>query len=184
MQTAHENKIGSVNSLSSLRFAIVFAVILGASEALANSSREVSLYVTVEDGDKIIGGLTEENFRLTEQDRPRPFRLEPPETPSTIALLVEYSRSSWFYANDIISAMQGFLSVAPDGNWYALATLSHNLQIDVDFTKQKGKLASGFASLGQPAWNEVDTFDAVYHMLEKMERLPRTTGVDCHRFRF
>lgn len=172
MQTTHENKVRSVNSPSSIWLAIAFAAIFGPNGVFADSPRQVSLYVTVEDGDKIIGGLTEQNFRLTEQDQPRPFRLEQPETPSTIALLVEYSRSSWFYYNDIISAMQGFLNVAPDGNWYGLATFSHNLQIDVDFTKQKGKLASGFAELSRPTWNEVDTYDAVYHMLEKMERLP------------
>ena len=172
MQTTLDDNTGTVIFMFSVWLAIAFAAIFVSSEAFATSSREVSLYVTVEDGDKIIGGLTERNFRLREQDRPRPFRLEPPETPSTIALLVEYSRSSWFYLNDIISAMRGFVNVAPDGNWYALATFSHNLQIDVDFTKQKGRLASGFAELGQPTWNEVDTYDAVYHMLEKMERLP------------
>lgn len=172
MQTAHENKARSVRCLKLFWLAIPFAVILATNVAHGDPPRQLSLYVTVEDGDKIIGGLTEQNFRLTEQDRPRPFRLAQPETPSTIALLVEYSRSSWFYYNDIISAMQGFLNVAPDGNWYALATFSHNLQIDVDFTKQKGKVASAFSELGQPAWNEVDTYDAVYQMLAKMERLP------------
>ena len=152
--------------------AIAFAAILDPNSVFAAFSRQVSLYLTVEDGDKIIGGLTEQNFRLTEEDRPRSFRLEQPETPSTIALLVEHSRSSWFYYSDIFSAMQGFLNVAPEGNWYALATFSHNLQIDVDFTKLKGKLASAFAELGQPAWNEVDTYDAVHNLLDKMERLP------------
>jgi hypothetical protein len=119
--------------------AIAFAKILDPNSVFAAFSRQVSLYLTVEDGHKIIGGLTEQNFRLTEQDRPRPFRLEQPETPSIIALLVEHSRSSWFYYNDIISAMRGFLSVAPEGNWYALATFSHNLQIDVDFFQTEGE---------------------------------------------
>jgi VWFA-related protein len=138
----------------------------------SRESTTLALYVTVEDGDKLIDGLSSENFRVIEEDKPRPFRLEPPESPTSIALLVEHSRASWYYYNDIVSAMQGFLNAAPEGNWYALATFAHQLEVEVDFTKDKGKLAAAYAGLGYPMWNEVDTYDAIHEMLEKMERLP------------
>jgi len=68
--------------------------------------------------------------------------------------------------------MQGFLKVAPEGHWYALATFAYRTTIEVDFTKQLGKITSAFSDLGQPMWNEINTYDAVYEMLERLSRLP------------
>lgn len=148
------------------------AVWARASRANAGRADEVSLYLTVEQGDKLIEGLRQPNFHLYQDGDPRPFRLEPPETPISIALLVEYSQSSYVYLDDIQTAVQGFLDAAPAGNWYALATFSHGLDIQVDFTKQIGKIPAALADLGQPMWDETDTYDAVYAMLDKMGRLP------------
>lgn len=75
------------------------------------------LYVTVEHDGKLIRGLTERNFRVYEEERPVPFTVEPPEKPASIALLVEYSRGSWLYLDDIARAMQGFTDHAPEGHW-------------------------------------------------------------------
>ncbi len=54
-------------------------------------------------------------------------RLRAAESQITVALLVEYSRASWPYFNDIVRAVEGFLNEAPGGNWYALATFSNTL---------------------------------------------------------
>ncbi len=132
----------------------------------------VSLYFTVEDGDKLIGGLKEENFRLYEDGRPAPFRLAPPESPATITLLVEYSQASLYYLNDIEVALHAFIDAAPEGHWYSLATFSQELQIHVDFTKRKGEIRAAFGGLGQPFWGEVNTYDALVEILDKLEWLP------------
>lgn len=136
------------------------------------SSRTVSLYVTVEKDGGLISGLGVRNFRLYEDGEPRPFRLDMPETPVTVALLIEYSSSSWLYFNDISSAVRGFFAEAPEGNWYALATFANSMKVEVDFTKQKGKILSGFSDLSPPFWNEVNTYDALVEMLDKLDRLP------------
>jgi VWFA-related protein len=68
--------------------------------------------------------------------------------------------------------MQGFLKHAPEGHWYALATFSHQLEIHTDFTKQIGEITATYSQLGWPTWHEIDTYDAVYDMLDKMGRLP------------
>lgn len=138
----------------------------------AGSARPVSLYFTVEDGDKLIGGLTEKNFRLYEDGHPQAFRLADPEAPMLIALLVEHSQISGLYLNDIEEALRAFVDAAPEGHWYSLATYSHGVTIHEDFTKQKGRILAAFAELGQPAWSEVDTFDAIDEMLEKLDLLP------------
>ena len=131
-----------------------------------------SLYFTVEQGDKLIGGLTEKNFRLFEDGQPVTFKIAEPESPILVTLLVEFSQVSGLYLNDIETAVQEMVTAAPEGNWYSLATFAQELQIHVDFTKQKGEILSTFSSLGQPFWGEVNTYDAVFDTLEKLELLP------------
>lgn len=131
-----------------------------------------SLYFTVEDGDKLIAGLTEKNFRLLEDGQPLSFKLVEPESPMLVTLLVEYSQTSGVYLNDIETALGEFMNAAPDGNWYSLATFSQELQIHVDFTKMKGEILAAYGGLGQPFWGEVNTYDAVFDTLEKLDLLP------------
>lgn len=150
----------------------VFLLLATKSTSLAQKSgavpESVSLYLTVGTDGKLVRGLQASNFRLYEDGKPLPFRLEEPEKPVTIALLVEYSASSWLYFEDIAYALQGFMNVAPEGNWYGLATFAKESEVQVDFTKQQGQILQGFYGLGQPMWREVNTYDAVYNMLERM----------------
>ncbi|MGC8758910.1 MAG: hypothetical protein ACP5UT_01080 [Bryobacteraceae bacterium] len=132
-----------------------------------------SLYFTVEDGEKLITGLKEQNFRLYEDGQPVSFRLAEPETPVAVTILVEYSQASGLYLNDIVTAFRELIDAAPEGNWYSLATYSQELQIHQDFTRLKGEVRSAFDGLGQPFWGEVNTYDAVYEILEKLEFLDR-----------
>jgi len=161
--------------------AVAVAAVLAALAVLGGPARraaaaepgsgEVSVYFTVEQGDKLVSGLPQGAFRLFEDGRPRPFRLAEPETPVSIVLLIEYSQSSWLYFNDIERAVEGFMDTAPEGNWYALATYSHGVTIHVDFTKRKGELLNAYQQLGQPMWIDTNLYDAVYEILDKMGRL-------------
>lgn len=159
----------------SVRFQVccaLTAVVLCSAAAWSQTLGQRSLYFTVEEGDKLIGGLTEKNFRLYEDGRPVPFRLAEPESPILVTLLVEYSQASGLYLNDIETALREFMDAAPEGNWYSLATFSQELQIHIDFTKMKGEILAGYGGLGQPFWGEVNTYDAVFDTLEKLELLP------------
>jgi VWFA-related protein len=151
--------------------ALILGLLIAAAHFPARSS-PVSVYFTVEDGDKLISGLTEKNLRLYEDGQPVAFRLADRESPALIALLVEYSQASGLYLNDIDLALRGFLHAAPEGHWYSLATFAQDLQIHVDFTKQKGKILESYTGLGQPFWGEVNTYDAVYEILDKLDLLP------------
>jgi VWFA-related protein len=131
-----------------------------------------SLYLNVEKGSNLITGLTQGNFRLHLDGKPHPFRLEKPEEPAAVALLVEHSGSSGYFADDLNAALQGFLKQALEGHWYALATFSHEVEIRTDFTKQIGEITAAYSQLGTPTWREIDTYDAVYELLDKMGRLP------------
>lgn len=133
----------------------------------------VSLYLTVEQGDKLIRGLGQGNFRLRQDGQAVPFRLVQPESPISIGVLVEDSRGAgYYYWNDLQAALQGFLNNAPDGNWYAVASFAHEMRVNQDFTKELGLIRNAFASLGYGVWDESDAYDAIYEMLDKMGRLP------------
>jgi hypothetical protein len=54
----------------------------------------VSLYLNIEKNDAFVTGLDEDNFRLHEDGQALPFRIDAPEAPASIALLVEYSQFS------------------------------------------------------------------------------------------
>ena len=69
-----------------------------------------SLYLNVEKGSNLITGLTQRNFRLHLDGKPHPFRLEKPEDPASVALLVEHSGSSGYFADHLNAALQGFLN--------------------------------------------------------------------------
>lgn len=157
----------------------VFLLLAASSISLAQKPREVpqsvSLYVTVETDGKLIKGLRPENFRLYEDGKALPFKLEEPEKPVTVAILMEYSTSSWLYSEDLAYAMNGFMQAAPEGNWYALTTFANDSKVHVDFTKQHGQLLDTFYSLGPPLWKEINTYDAIYKMLERL------TGVKGRR---
>ncbi|MCI0421300.1 MAG: VWA domain-containing protein [Acidobacteria bacterium] len=170
MSVTSRNKKQKISAALALVILVLTVMPSGAKES-QRESRPVSLFVTVEENGGLVTGLTAENFRVLENDRPRAFQLQELNNPASIVLLVEYSQSSWLYLEDIRRALQGFLSHAPEGHWYALATFAHELSYDVDFTKQKGKLTAAFSDLGQPMWNEIDTYDAVYQILDRMERL-------------
>lgn len=158
------------------QLAVLFAAAYSAGgdlrAAINPAAGPVSIYLNVEKDGNLVTGLTEKNFRLYQDGDAQKFRLEQPEEPASIALLVEYSRSSGYYLEDIDAAISGLLKHAPEGHWYALATFSHELEVNVDFTKQIGKLTEAYSQLGLPNWNEIDTYDAVYDMLDKMGRLP------------
>ena len=137
-------------------------------QAGAGSSPQVSVYLNVEQGDKVIGGLAPSSFRLFEEGRPRHFRVEAPEQPASVVLPVEHSRSSYWYWNDIRSAVEGFLNHATPGHWYALATFSREMELKADFTEQKGEISAALSQLSPPLWSEVNTYDAVFEVLDRM----------------
>jgi VWFA-related protein len=131
-----------------------------------------SIYASVEQDGKLVTGLKPDNFRVSIDNRSQPFGLELAETPISIVLLVEYSQQSWRYLTDIQNAIDGFAEHAPEDNWYALVTFDHAINVAVDFTKEKGQISSGFSQLGQPMWDEIDTYDAICDTVDKMARLP------------
>ncbi len=146
-------------------------LVTASPEATDENSDLVSLYLNVEEENKLVQGLKAGNFRLRIDGENVPFELREPEKPASIAILVEYSEASWQYFRDIVRSMEGFMEAAPPDHWYALASFAHQFRIEVDFTKQTGEISQGFSSMRRPKWNEINTYDAVYKMLDRMGRM-------------
>lgn len=144
----------------------------GDDEAAQQERNLRSLYVTVQKGEeKLVGGLQKGNFEVLVDGEPVEFRLEEPENPATIGLLVEFSRGSWFWLRDILSAMSRFVEAAPEGHWYGLSTFAREFRIAQDFTKQRGEISQALSTLRSPNWDEINTYDALYEMLDRMGRM-------------
>jgi VWFA-related protein len=144
----------------------------GVDPAIDAKGETVSLYLNVEKNSQLVTGLQHANFRLYEDGKSREFRLEKPEEPAAIAFLIEYASSSGYFMEDISYALDGFRAHAIEGHWYALATYANRLEIHTDFTRLLGEVTQAYDQLGPPVWSEINTYDAVYDMLDKMGRLP------------
>src|SRR5207249_3412939 len=79
-------------------------------------TRHVSLYVTVEKDGGLVTGLREGNFRLYEDEQSRTFHLDLPESPASIAVLVEWGANYGLFHSDLEQIMQAFMDQAPEGN--------------------------------------------------------------------
>ena len=96
---------------------------------------------------------------------------QPPKT--TVTLLVENSRfSRWMLFGDIQTVVLRILDATPDDCCYALASYSGYLHIDADLTTRKQTLREALASLPEPLWGRVATYDAVYTALDDLWRIP------------
>lgn len=169
LHTANHVFEPSAGKVAVLLAAAVLRVWAGSIEP---QTEPVSVYLNVEKDGGLVTGLTQANFRLSQDGKALPFRVAEPEKTASIALLVEYSTSSGYFGDDLNASIQGFGKYAPEGHWYALATFSRGLEVRTDFTKQLGEIGAAYAQLGVPMWSEINTYDAVYEMLDKLGRLP------------
>lgn len=67
--------------------------------------------------------------------------------------------------------MNGFVAAARDDHWYALASFSHAISIDVDFTRVPGRLAPAMTDLPASTWTESDVRDDVVKEIASQYRI-------------
>ena len=133
---------------------------------------EESVYVNVERGGHVVSGLDESNFRVYQGGLSRPFRLAEPESQVNIGVLVENSKSSARYTGDIAAALAGLRKNASTGHLYALTTFSGEVGMQSDFSRDISRIALSTREMGDSVWSEINTYDAVYEMVDRMKHLP------------
>jgi len=168
-----ERHIANANPRSVIILLLVAAATaLGWSASKAETPETVTLYVSVEQDGKAVGGLSARNFRVWEDGEAQPVNRAEPSGRASVVLLVENNLVSWHFLNDAHSAMRGFLQAAPEGHQYALVTYGRSPTVEQGLTEEIDKIAQAYANARRSAWRETDTYDAVYRVLEEMETLP------------
>jgi VWFA-related protein len=127
------------------------------------------LYVSVERDGRPVPGLTTENFRVSIDGQPQSCEASRAESRVSIVVLAELSGSSTIYVVDTRAAVNAIASGAPDGHLYSLVTFGRETNLVVDFTKQKQRVASEFARLQKPFWEDVSTYDAIYEVMDRLQ---------------
>lgn len=144
---------------------------LSSGRAAEPSAVPRRLYVAVEKDGVPVTGLDGANFHLYVNGQPLSFQLERPE-PASVALLLENSTTSWRGFQQLNAPIRSFLEHAPQNDdTYALAAYSRSLFVAFEFTRQADLIPEVYAALGRPLWSDINTYDAVYGMLERLGRI-------------
>jgi len=157
--------------------AITVSMVLAFSGIARADQPARTIYVSVEQNGKPVAGLNAANFRVFIDGKGREFDLRSRDQSANIVLMVEYSRQSWLFLNDIRNVLSGFLEYAPEGNWYALVTVGRKATIAVDFTKDKRRIASAFYDLPVPIFDDVAAFDALSEIVDTASALPGRNAI-------
>jgi len=160
-----------------IKTTIALSVLFAFAGVARADQRAGTIYVSVEQNGKPVAGLNAANFRVFIDGKGREFDLRSLDQSANVVLMVEYSRQSWLYLNDIRNVLSGFLEYAPEGNWYALVTVGRKATIAIDFTKDKRRIASTFYDLPVPILDDVAAFDALSEIVDTASALPGRNAI-------
>lgn len=154
---------------------VLLGVALAISAPLRADSPAVSRTVTVrvEYKGQAVDGLGPAGFRVQENGRGAELVKAERAGPASVILLVENSRTSWRFLNEVNSAMRGFLAHAPATNDYALVSYGHGaLKVDASLTDDPEEIARAFVGRKQSAWRDATLFEALNQTLNSIADVP------------
>lgn len=132
----------------------------------------VDVVVTDNHG-KYLTGLSQENFRITEDGvRQQVTNFSTTDAPITVVLLVEYSRLGygWFVYNARNWASV-FLQLLKPNDWVAMQSFSLQTKIEVDFTHDPLEIERGLIAMNYPPSSESNLFDALVGTIDRLEEV-------------
>ena len=132
----------------------------------------VPVTVTTKDG-QFIPGLKKENFRVLEDGVPQQIThlTQTKDAPITAVLLVEFA-SSWYKFNyDALNASYSFAQTLTPNDWIAIIAFDMSVHILTDFTQDKRAVYNALNLLQIPGSMEINTWDALYDTLDRLERV-------------
>lgn len=131
----------------------------------------VTLDVTVTTKEGIfIDNLRAGNFRVLEDGVPQKITsFNRSEKPITAVLLVEFARTYGQFLYDAVNASYAFANSLKKEDWVAVVAFDMRPEILVDFTQDKRAIYDALRQLRVPGFSEINTFDALYDTLERLE---------------
>jgi len=114
----------------------------------------------------------QEHFRVWEDGVPQKIQsVTKSKAPITAVLLVEFAATNYNFMYDALNSSYVFASNLQPQDWVAVAEFDIKPHILVDFTQDKQAIFGALNSLRVPGFQETDIFDAMYDMLDRLDRV-------------
>ena len=115
----------------------------------------------------------QEHFRIWEDGVPQKIQsVTISKAPITAVLLVEFAATNYNFMYDALNASYVFASSLQPQDWVAVASFDIKPHIIVDFTQDKQAIFGALNTLRIPGFQETDIYDAMYDMLDRLDRVP------------
>jgi VWFA-related protein len=117
--------------------------------------------------------VVQEHFKVYEDGVPQKIQsVNISKAPITAVLLVEFAATNYNFMYDALNASYVFASNLQPQDWVAVASFDIKPHIIVDFTQDKQAIFGALNTLRIPGFQETDIFDAMYDMLDRLDRIP------------
>ena len=117
--------------------------------------------------------VVQDHFKVWEDGVPQKIQsVTISKAPITAVLLVEFAATNYNFMYDALNSSYVFASQLQPQDWVAVASFDIKPHIIVDFTQDKQAIFGALNTLRIPGFKETDIFDAMYDMLDRLERVP------------
>lgn len=117
--------------------------------------------------------VVQEHFKVWEDGVPQKIQsVNISKAPITAVLLVEFAATNYNFMYDALNSSYVFASNLQPQDWVAVASFDIKPHIVVDFTQDKQAIFGALNTLTIPGFQETDIFDAMYDMLDRLDRVP------------
>ncbi len=131
----------------------------------------LDVMVTTKDG-QFIPGLQKEHFRVLEDGVPQQIQsFTRTEAPITAVLLVEFASTNYNFMYDALKASYTFADTLKKDDYVAVIEFDMKPLILQDFTNDKQAIYGALNMLRIPGFREINTFDALYDTLDRLDRI-------------
>jgi len=115
----------------------------------------------------------QEHFKIWEDGVPQKIlSINKSQAPITAVLLVEFAATNYNFMYDALNSSYVFASNLQPQDWVAISWFDIKPHILVDFTQDKQAVFAALNTLRVPGFQETDIFDAMYDMLDRLDRVP------------
>src|SRR5215469_4866321 len=114
-----------------------------------------------------------EHFKVFEDGVPQRIQsVTKSKAPITAVLLVEFAATDYHFMYDALNSSYIFASQLQPQDWVAVAEFDVKSHILIDFTQDKQAIFGALNSLRVPGFSETDIYDAIFDMLDRLDRVP------------
>ncbi len=147
--------------------------------AISVSAAAVRFNVQVRDHDgNLVTGLKAGNFRVWEDENPQQILFfEADESPVSVAVMVEFSRSLVASVEDIRQGVYFLVKNLRPDDYCAFLTFSNRPRLEEDFTLDRNKILYQVQGLNSTYQSGIELLSSVNFLLNRLEEVPGKKGI-------